>query len=225
MLSLLRLVLRTCLSAALLTPLLPAQAGLVLHTTESSYRSAVGASVAAVDFAGDPQASVSGTGFSMDVFFGTCADPAQTGSCFTTVFQAGDAITDTGSLQSPNGVGSLVWRVNRGDVFALGFHYFGGRLQQLQLVDLALGLQGLDTSAADGFIGLVSDTPLYGGIFISAMTSDGRERLFLDDFRLDELPDPASRELPEPASAALAVLGLLLAAVAGRAAPQARRPA
>lgn len=211
-----------CLFVLALVALQPlAQAGVVLYTSEAAYLSAVGPTQAYVDFAGDAGLPVSGTGFSSDVYFGTCTDPALTTSCTTVVQQLGDAITDAGGAASSSGVGSLVWRINRGDIHAVGFNYRSGTLSQITLVDLMIDLRALDTAAASGFVGLVSDAPLFGGILLTPLSEAGRDRLFLDDFRLNELPDPSVRTVPEPAGPALAMLALGLALGVR----QARRPA
>ena len=57
-----------------------------------------------------------------------------------------------------------------------------------------LSLTNIDTSGANGFIGLISDTPFYGGIAVNLSFGPdiGNDRYFVDDFRINSVPEPAS---------------------------------
>ena len=61
-------------------------ASFTLYTSEAAYLAAVGATRAYTDFAGAPGANVSGGSFLPGVVtFGSCTDPANPGTCGTTV--------------------------------------------------------------------------------------------------------------------------------------------
>ncbi len=203
------------LTAILLTALAAqAQASVTLYTDESAYLAAVGATRTYIDFAGSPGAVVSGGTFSPDVTFGSCTNSAAPGTCGTSVLHNSDGITDLGGSAARNRVGSVAWRFNLPDVFAFGFNYVSGAIDSIALVTQGtLALDFIDTSSAEGFIGLVSDTAFYGAIGVNAVFpgSIGNDRYFVDDFRINA-PGAA---VPEPASLALAALALL-AAVAVR---------
>ena len=181
-------------------------ASVTVYTDEGSYLAAVGATRTYVDFAGSPGVAVSGGSFTPDVTFGSCTDSANPGSCGTQVLHNSNGITDLGGSAAPNGVASLAWRFDLADVQAFGFHYVSGAIDALQLVDFGLGLTLADTSAASGFIGLVSDTAFYGAIAVNAVfPGGGNDRYFLDDFRINA----AAATVPEPATLGLAGLALL----------------
>jgi hypothetical protein len=110
------------------------------------------------------------------------------------VLHNSDAITDTGGSAAPNGVASLAWRFDLPDVYAFGFNYVSGGIDSINLVDVGLTLTNIDTTGATGFIGLVSDTPFFGGIAVNAILSPdiGNDRYFIDDFRINAVPEPAS---------------------------------
>jgi len=201
------------IALALLAPLLSAQAGIVLYTDESAYLAAVGATRAYTDFAGNPSASVGGASFMPETTFGSCTDASVPASCGTLVFHANGSITDLGGSSAPNGVASLAWRLNLGDVFALGFNYLSGDVDSITLVDAALVQQSIDTSTANGFIGLVSDTAFYGAILVSEFPNRiGNDRINMDDFRINA----AMLAVPEPAGLLLTPLALGLAGLARR---------
>ena len=172
---------------------IPSQAAVILFTDESAYLAAVGATRTYIDFAGSPATNVFGGSFSPDVTFGTCTDSSQPGTCSTTVFHNSDAITDTGGSGASNGVASIGWRFNLPDVYAFGFNYLSGGIDAINLVATDLSLTPIDTTAATGFIGLVSDSPFYGGIAVNALFGqEGNDRYFIDDFRINAVPEPAS---------------------------------
>jgi hypothetical protein len=182
------------------------QAAVILYTTEQSYLTAVGATRTYIDFAGSPNASVSGSSFSPDVFVGTCSDSGSAGTCGTQVLHASDAITDLGGSSAGNGVASLAWRFTLSDVFAFGFNYESGGIDSINLVDPALNLTPVDTTSASGFIGLVSDSAFYGAIAVNGVLPGvGNDRYFIADFRINE-----PRSVPEPGA-----LALVAAAFAG----------
>jgi hypothetical protein len=189
--------------------LLPAQAAVTLYTSEASYLAAVGATRTYIDFAGSPGATVSGASFSPDVTFGSCTDNTVPSSCGTQVLHNSDAITDLGGSAAANGVASLAWRFNLGDVQAFAFHYVSGGIDSVALVATDLSLDVIDTTAASGFIGLVSDSAFYGAIGVNAVFASGvgNDRYFIDDFRINR-----AAAVPEPATWALAGLALLAAA-------------
>jgi hypothetical protein len=192
---------------------LPAQAAVTLYTNEAAYLAAVGATRTYIDFAGSPGAVVSGGSFSADVTFGSCTDSSLPGTCGTNVLHSSDAITDVGGSAAPNGVASLAWRFNLSDVQAFGFRYISGAIDSVALVASDLSIDVIDTVAASGFIGLVSDTNFYGGIGVNAVFAGGigNDRYFIDDFRINR-----AGAVPEPATWALTGLALLAAAGLGR---------
>jgi hypothetical protein len=186
-------------------------APVTVYTDEATYLAAVGATRTYIDFAGSPAAIVSGAIFSPDVAFGSCTDNANAGTCGTTVLHNSDGITDLGGSAAPNGVASVAWRFDLPDVFAFGFNYLSGQINGINLVGTDLALTYIDTSAASGFIGLVSDAAFYGAIAVNAVfASGGNDRYFIDDFRIN-----AQNTVPEPAS--LGLIGLALMILAGMA--------
>ena len=209
-----QLLSRPLAALALLAPLCSAQAGVVLYTDESAYLAAVGATRAYTDFAGSPNATVSGDSFTPAAIFGSCRDASAPATCGGTVFHAGGTITDLGGSSAPNGVASLAWRIDLTDAFAVGFNYLSGEVDSINLVDPSLALLSIDTSAATGFIGLVSDTAFFGGIVVAVFPNGvGNDRIDLDDFRIN-----ATLTVPEPAGLWLTPLALGLAGVTRRAA-------
>ncbi len=195
---------------------LPTQAAVLVYTTEADYLAAVGATRTYIDFAGSPGAVVNGGSFSPAVAFGSCTDSAAPSTCGTTVLHNSNAITDLGGSAAPNGVASLAWRFNEADVFAFAFHYVSGEVDAVALVDAgSLGTQLIDTRAASGFIGLVSDTAFYGGIGINAVFPGGsnNDRYFIDDFRINAA---GATTVPEPGVLGLAGLALMAAGVGRR---------
>jgi hypothetical protein len=208
-------VCRLLAALALLAPLAGAQAGLVVYTSESAYLAAVGGTRAYTDFAGNPGASVGGGSFTPAVTFGSCTDASAPASCGTSVFHTNDSITDLGGSTAANGVASLAWRFNLPDVFAFGFNYLSGQVDAINLVSSALVLESIDTSASTGFIGLVSDSAFYGGILVAVFPGAvGNDRIYMDDFRINEAARAAT--VPEPAGLLLSSLALGLAGAARR---------
>jgi len=198
---------RTLITLALLAAAAQSQAGVTLYTNEAAYLAAVGATRTYIDFAGSPGAVVNGSSFSPDVTFGSCTDSASPASCGTQVLHNSGGITDLGGSAAANGVASLGWRFNLGDVFAFSFNYVSGAIDAINLVDAALNLSTIDTTSASGFIGLVSDVAFYGGIGVNAVFGGGigNDRYFIDDFRISE----EGITVPEPGGLALAGLALV----------------
>jgi MYXO-CTERM domain-containing protein len=199
---------RTLATLALAAAASHAEAAVVVYTNEADYLAAVGATRTYIDFAGSPGATVSGGSFSPDVTFGSCPTPAPS-SCGTSVLHSSNAITDLGGSAAPNGVASLAWRFDVPDVFAFAFNYISGGIDAVQIVQTS-GLAGdlIDTTAANGFIGLVSDSAFYGGIGVNAVFAGiGNDRYFIDDFRINA---PGST-VPEPGALALALAGFAAA--------------
>jgi hypothetical protein len=187
-------------------------APVTVYTDEASYLAAVGATRTYIDFAGSPGAVVSGAIFSPDVAFGSCTNNADASTCGTSVLHNSDGITDLGGSAAPNGVASLAWRFILPDVFAFGFNYVSGQINSINLVGTGLALTNIDTSAASGFIGLVSDAAFYGAIAVNGVfASGGNDRYFIDDFRIN-----AQNSVPEPASLSLAGLALIMLAGVAR---------
>lgn len=191
----------------------PAHAAYVVYTNETDYLAAVGATRAYTDFAGSPGTTVGGASFLSEVVFGSCTDAASAFTCGTEVLHSSDAITDVGGSSAPNGVGSLAWRFTAPDVYAFGFNYVSGAIDALNIVGFDLGLTPIDTTAASGFIGLVSDAALYGVIGVNAVFPGniGNDRYFLDDFRIN-----APAPVPEPGTLGLLGAALVAAAMATR---------
>lgn len=183
---------------------IPSQAAVIVYTNEAAYLAAVGGTRTYIDFAGSPAATVSGGSFSPDLTFGSCTDSSAPGTCGTEVFHNDNAITDLGGSAAANGVASLAWRFNVPDAYAFGLNYVSGQIAGINLVANDLSLALIDTAAATGFIGLVSDLPFYGAIAVNAVfpAGVGNDRYFIDDFRINDL------SVPEPASLALVGLGL-----------------
>jgi len=202
-------------SLVLVAAAMHAKAAVLVYTNEADYLAAVGTTRAYTDFAGSPGAVVSGSGFTPAVTFGSCTDSSAPGTCGTTVLHNSNAITDLGGSGAPNGVASLAWRFNEPDVFAFAFHYVSGDVDAVSLVDAGtLATTLIDTSAANGFIGLVSDsTAFYGGIGVNGVfPGGGNDRYFIDDFRINA----ATTTVPEPGGLALAGLALMAAGLGRR---------
>lgn len=176
---------RTALAAAALLASAGAQAANTLYLNEADYLAAVGPTQAFTDFAGSPATVVPGNAFLPEVLFIACGD-----GCAPAVFHVADAITDIGSTIVSNNVGSL------GGIFAaptraFAFNYLSGGIAAVLLGDASV----VDTSAATGFIGIVSDTPQ--SLFIAANAvfpgDAGNDRYFLNDFRINApVPEPST---------------------------------
>jgi hypothetical protein len=208
--------LATLATLALSAAALHAQAAVLVYTTEADYLAAVGTTRAYIDFAGSPGTNVGGGSFSPAVTFGSCTDSAVPGTCGTTVLHNSNAITDLGGSAAANGVASLAWRFNETDVFAFAFHYVSGDIDAVALVEAGtLGTQLIDTTAANGFIGLVSDSAFYGGIGVNAVFAGGvgNDRYFIDDFRISAA---GATTVAEPGVLGLAGLALMAAGAARR---------
>lgn len=192
---------KTALALALLAVAAHAQSAVTLYTSESAYLAAVGATTTYVDFAGSPALTVGGNSFTPAVTFGSCAFGLA--SCGTQVLHNSDGITDLGGSAAPNGVAAL-GGVFTSPVTAFAFRFVSGGVASL---DFGGGAASLDTSAASGFIGVVSDIALHSFIANNAVFPGnvGNDRYFIDDLRINAA-------VPEPQSALLVLGGLLMVA-------------
>jgi len=209
---------KTIATLALTAAAMHSHSAVLVYTSEADYLAAVGATQTYIDFAGSPGAVVSGASFSSAVAFGSCTDSAVPSSCGTSVLHNSGGITDLGGSAANNGVASVAWRFNQPDVFAFAFHYVSGAINAVALVDAGtLGTSLVDTTAASGFIGLVSDSAFYGGIGVNAVFAGGigNDRYFIDDFRINA----AAATVAEPGALALVALALLAAGCSRRSRP------
>ena len=136
-------------------------------------------------------------GFLPGTVFGSC--PSGLASCGNQVLHNSNGITDLGGSPAPNGV-AAVGASFAAPVQAFGFHYVSGAIASVDLG--ALGT--LDTSSASGFIGVVADTGIGSFMAVNAVFPNGvgNDRYFLDDFRINAVP--------EPGVWAMAIAGLVL---------------
>lgn len=187
-------------ATVLLCSALPAHAAFTLYTDEAAYLAAAGVTTEFIDFAGSPGAVESGDSFSAAVTFASC--PAGLASCVTQVLHNSEAITDLGGSASPNGVAAL-GAFFTAPVQAFAFHYISGGVASLDLFGALGGT--LDTSAAGGFIGVVSDSAISSFVANNAVFPNniGNDRYFIDDMRI-------SAPIPEPQTWALMLGGLAL---------------
>jgi hypothetical protein len=206
--------LRTLIAPVLLASAAGAsQAAFTLYTDEAAYLAAVGATLEYLDFNPSPPggAVVGGFSFSPNTSFFTCTDPVVP-ACDPTVVHNSNAITDIGGSSAPNGVAALGAATILAGVRGVAFNYISGGIASVNLFDSASTLiDSVDTSSARGFIGLVSDAPLLGGLGLTAVNAVfagniGNDRYFFDDFRINGT-------VPEPATYGLLALGL--AGIAG----------
>ncbi|MBN8491273.1 MAG: PEP-CTERM sorting domain-containing protein [Burkholderiales bacterium] len=185
------------------------QAAITLYTDETAYLAAMGATLRYVDFNPSPQppAIVSGNGFGSGLAFGTCTEPADILTCASKVLHGDNAITDTGGSLALNGVAALGASVLLADAYGVAFNYNSGDIRAVNYLNLAgVLLETVDTTSANGFIGLVSSSPFAFPTYLIAVnavipgTADN-DRYFFTDFRVNA-------PIPEPATYGLMALGL-----------------
>src|SRR5689334_17525459 len=125
------------------------------------------------------------------------------------VLNSGNILRDTGSTIAPNNVGPIGGRFTipvNGIAFELSS--VEGTAQTVRLFDSAASLVGeATTPVGNGFFGIVSSTPfvsfvIQNGVFGSGV---GNDRYFLDNFRANAIPEPATLALIILALAAMPI--------------------
>jgi len=150
-----------------------------VYSDQASYAAVVAADDFCLDFNGSTGALVGGDSFSTSVTFSSpeASDPTQ-------VNWSSDAISDAGSATDPLGVGPL------GGTFAgtaQAFHFSilsASNAPSVELYDEAdVNFATVNATAAPGFFGVVSDTPVKRFVIRNGLFADGtRDRFFIDDF-------------------------------------------
>lgn len=192
-----RVIVLMCGLAALCTP---GYAGVTTFLTQAAYNAATGPEVLFVDFDGNPAggAFVAGNTFSPAVAFGSpeAADP-------TLVLWNSDAITDAGSTAMD--VGPLSgWFAD--PVFAFAFELLSASsAETISLYDSGDNLLGTVIAPNPaGFFGVVSDIAVKRFVIANGLfPTGGRDRFFVDDFRVNQA-------IPVPSAVLLGTLGASL---------------
>jgi hypothetical protein len=185
------------------------QAAITLYTDEAAYLAAVGATLRYVDFnpSPEPPAIVSGNSFGSQLVFGTCTEPGNIDTCVSKVLHSSNAITDIGGSLALNGVAALGASFLFADAYGVAFNYVSGDIRAVNYFNLAAELlETVDTSSANGFIGLVSSSPFAFPTYLIAVKAvipgtANNDRYFFTDFRINA-------PIPEPATYGLMALGL-----------------
>jgi hypothetical protein len=175
------------LAGALFAPILLLAAApalgqdVTVYGTEAEYDAAAGAADFCLDFNGSTGAFVDGGSFSADVVFGSpeAAIPPE-------VNWSSDAISDAGSMLSPNGVGNMDVTFT-GTAMAFKFTFLSNGVAatvDLYAADATL-IASVTAPNAPGFFGVITTVPVKRalvtpGFFDPALGT--RDRFFIDDF-------------------------------------------
>lgn len=166
----------------------PANAITVTYSTEANYTSAVGIELFFEDFDGSSGTLIGGDTFNPNIAFLSpeAADPSL-------VMWNNDVITDAGSTTALNDVGPIEG-VFTSPVQAFSLHFLGSNLAPtISLFDDSNNL--IASMNAQGFFGVTSTTPVARFEIAQGELNGLRMRYFINDFRANEIPEPATISL------------------------------